>query len=94
MGCYGRRVADSERRLAAMEARTDLDADFRTAQIAGFRAAIKEDRSQQHAAAFNAASQAAQAANVPRARTFLELAAPDPELGDLVAQLRKILEDR
>ena len=48
--------------MRTMQARTDLDPDFKARQIAGFEAALKEDRSQHHAAAFNAANQSRTAA--------------------------------
>ena len=60
-------------------------------QIEGFEAAIKEDRSQQYASAFNAANHFAQAGNLDRAKPLLEISAKDPALADLVAQLRKII---
>jgi hypothetical protein len=91
MGCYERRVLFSEQELQAMQARTDLDAEFRARQIEGFEAAIKEDRSQQFASAFNAANHYAQAGNLEKAKPLLELSAKDPALADLVAQLRKII---
>ena len=60
--------------------------------MAGFEAAIKEDRSQYHAAAFNAANHFARAGDVPRARPLLEIAALEPALADLVAELRAIIK--
>ena len=91
MVCYERRVLFSEQELQIMQARTDLDAEFRARQIEGFEAAIKEDRSQQFASAFNAANHFAQAGNLDKARPLLEISAKDPALADLVAQLRKII---
>jgi hypothetical protein len=91
MTCYERRVLFSEQELQAMQARTDLDAEFRARQIEGFEAAIKEDRSQQYASAFNAANHFAQAGNLEKAKPLLEISAKDPALADLVAQLRKII---
>ena len=91
MTCYERRVLFSEQELQAMQARTDLDAEFRARQIDGFEAAIKEDRSQQYASAFNAANHFAQAGNLDKAKPLLEISAKDPALADLVAQLRKII---
>jgi tetratricopeptide (TPR) repeat protein len=94
MGCYEVRVLASEASLKEMEARQDLDAEFKTRQIAGFEAAIKEDRSQYHASAFNAANLYAQAGNLEKTRTLIEIAAKDPALADMVSQLRKIIGGR
>jgi tetratricopeptide (TPR) repeat protein len=94
MGCYDRRAVGTRIRLALIEARTDLEPEFKARQITGFQAAIEEDRSQQHAAAFNAANQAAQGGNAVRAKSLLEIAARDPALAEPVGQLREILKDR
>ena len=91
MHCYAARVAVSEESLKEMQAREGLDAEFKARQIAGFEAAIKEDRSQQYASAFNAANHYAQAGKLDTARQLLELASKDPALADLVGQLRKII---
>jgi tetratricopeptide (TPR) repeat protein len=91
MTCYEKRVLASEQSLREMQAREDLDAEFKARQIEGFEAAIKEDRSQQYASAFNAANHFAQAGNLEKARPLLELSAKDPALADMVAQLRKII---
>lgn len=91
MTCYAGHVAQDEAGLRKMEARTDLDPDFRAAQIKGFQAAMDEDRGQQYAAAFNAANNYARGGNVEKARTLLEVAAKDPALADKVEQLRKII---
>jgi len=91
MHCYETRVLMSEQSLKDMQAREGLDAEFKARQIAGFEAAIKEDRSQQYASAFNAANHYAQAGNLEKARPLLELASRDPALADLVGQLRKLI---
>ncbi len=91
MHCYGDVVKEDEDGLAGMQGRTDLDPEFRARQIAGFEAALKEDRAHQYAAAFNAANQYAHGGNVPKARPLLEFAAQDPSLATQVAQLRKII---
>lgn len=91
MGCYERRVLFSEQSLKEMQAREDLDAEFKARQIEGFEAAIKEDRSQHYASAFNAANLYAQAGKIDKARPLLEVSARDPALADMVAQLRKII---
>ena len=92
MDCYEQNVAESEAGLRSMQSRTDIDADFKARQIAGFEAALKEDRGQYHAAAFNAANQGARAGRADRARELLEIAAKDPALDALVQQLRAILK--
>jgi hypothetical protein len=94
MDCYKQNVAESEAGLRGMEARTDLDPDFRARQIAGFKASLKEDQSQYYAAAFNAANQGTRAGQIDRARTLLEIAAKDPALDGLVQQLRAILKGK
>jgi tetratricopeptide (TPR) repeat protein len=91
MGCYDENVKDSETGLRAMANRTDIDPQFRAHQIEGFEAAIKEDRSHQYAAAFNAANQYAHGGNVDKARTLLEIASLDPALSKQVADLRRII---
>ena len=91
MDCYRQNVLESEAALRTMERRTDVDPDFKVSQIAGFQVAIKEDRAQYHAAAFNAANQHTRGGNIARARELIEVAAKDPALADLVGQLREIL---
>jgi tetratricopeptide (TPR) repeat protein len=91
MTCYEAAVFVSEAGLRAIEAKTDLDPDFRARQIEGFKAAVELDRSQYHAAAFNAANYFVQAGNRDKARVLIEVAAKDPALEKVVAQLRKII---
>jgi tetratricopeptide (TPR) repeat protein len=91
MGCYETGVKESEAGLRSMQAREDVDPDFKARQIAGFEAALKEDRTQQYAAAFNAANQYAHGGDVPKAKILLEIAARDPALATQVADLRKII---
>jgi hypothetical protein len=74
-----------------METNTQIDPDFKAHQIEGFKAAVKEDRSQYHAAAFNAANHFARAGNFDKARPLLDIAARDPALEKPVAELRKII---
>ena len=91
MTCYERAAQVSEAGLRAMEANADIDPDFKARQIEGFKAAVEEDRSQQYAAAFNAANYFAQAGNRDKARVLIEVAAKDPALEKVVAELRKII---
>jgi tetratricopeptide (TPR) repeat protein len=90
--CYHGNVALDTNKLAEMRARTDLDPDFQASQIAGFEAALAEDRSQQYAAAYNAANHYARGGDVTKARPLLDIAAEDPALADRVKQLRDIIK--
>jgi hypothetical protein len=92
MGCYAANAKDFELGRRAMEARTDLEPDFKAAQLAGFDVALKEALSQQHAAAFNAANQNAHGGNFEKARGLIEIAAQDPSLADKVMELREIIK--
>jgi hypothetical protein len=74
-----------------MEARTDVDPEYRARQVEGLAAAIKEDRSQQYASACNAANHHARLGNRDKARALLDVAAKDPALEKAVAELRKII---
>jgi len=90
--CYDARVSESEAGLAGILSKPELDPDFRQRQIVSFETAIKEDRSQYYAAAFNAANHYARAGELDKARPLLEMAAADPALADLVRQLREIIK--
>ena len=68
MNCYERAALFAEQGLAKMLAMKDIDEDFRARQIEGFNAAIKEDRSQQYASAFNAANHYMRAGEAPKAK--------------------------
>jgi tetratricopeptide (TPR) repeat protein len=91
MRCYERGALDSEAALLVMETKEGLDPEFRASQIEKFRLAVADDRSQQYAAAFNAANHYARGGEVESARTLLEIAAKDPALASRVAELRKII---
>jgi hypothetical protein len=91
MGCYERAAYVARAGLQKMLAAENVDPEFKARQIAGFEAAIKEDTSQQYAAAFNAANHYARGGDPAKARTLLEIAARDPALEARVAELRKIL---
>jgi tetratricopeptide (TPR) repeat protein len=90
--CYDARVQENEARLFAVRANPNFDPDFKQRQITGFEAAIKDDRGQYHAAAFNAANNFVRAGEIPRARPLLEIAAREPSLADLVRQLREYIK--
>jgi hypothetical protein len=91
MRCYERVIAEGEASIATLEANPDLDPVFRTRQVANFRAQIDSDRSQQYAAAFNAANHFARGGQIPKARVLIEVAARDPGLADRIAALRKMI---
>ena len=69
----------------------NVDETFRASQIAGFQAAIREDRSQQSASAFNAAVNYARANNREKALEFCDLAAKDPNRAAQAAELRALI---
>jgi tetratricopeptide (TPR) repeat protein len=90
--CYQGAVAVDATKLGRLRARTDLDPDFQASQIAGVEATLAEDRSQQYAAAYNAANHYARGGDVVKARPLLDVAAEDPALADRVKQLRDIIK--
>ena len=92
MACYEAQAIVARQGLQRMEARENVDPDFKARQIANFQAAIKEDMSQHYASAFNAANNFARGGDTKKARTLLDEAAKDPALATSVAQLRKILD--
>lgn len=92
MACYEAQAVVAQEGLKRMEARENIDPDFKARQIAGFQAAIKEDMSQHYASAFNAANHYLRGGDPKKARTLLDVAAKDTALATGVAQLRKILD--
>lgn len=91
MGCYDRVAIETEAGLKAMEEKTEIDPEFKAQQIEGFKAAIREDRSQYYASAFNAANHYARAGDVEKAKPLLAIAARDPALDKVVSDLRRII---
>ena len=89
MECYRASALDTERRMRVMAAREDLDPEWRTAQLAGFEIAIKEDRSQESASAYNAAVNFLRGGDRTAATTYADLAARDPVRAPKVEELRK-----
>jgi hypothetical protein len=89
--CYERLIATTEAQRAAIAARTDLEDSYRTRQLAGFDAAIKEDSTQKSAADLNAAINYARAGDVPNATIYMKRAAVDPERRLTVEDLRQVL---
>ena len=92
--CYADSVTDIERRREQMATRTDVDQAFRERQLAGFDAALQEDRSQRSAAALNAAMNFARAGDIPNANKYIDSAAGDPARAVPIAELRKAIEGR
>ena len=91
MGCYANSVVLNEFRRDTIAKTPDLDPEFVARQIAGFEAAIKEDRAQQYSAAFNAANHYARGGNRDKAKALVEIAAAEPSLAERVADLKRIL---
>jgi tetratricopeptide (TPR) repeat protein len=91
MECYRASALDTEGRMQAMAARDDLEPEWRAAQLAGFEAALKEDRSQESASAYNAAVNYLRGGDRTKAATFADLAAHDPVRLPKVEELRKLL---
>ena len=89
--CYDAAAQLSERARDEMAARTDLDEEFRTRQIAGFDTAIKEDRSQESASALNAAIGYARAGDRQAAERFIDQAARDPARRMTAEDLRQVM---
>jgi hypothetical protein len=91
MTCYELNVKESEDGLRKIQANPDLDPEFRAKQIAGFEAALIEDRRQYHASAFNAANHYARGGSIDKAKVLIEIAAQDPALASRVADLRRAM---
>jgi tetratricopeptide (TPR) repeat protein len=90
--CYAASILETESRREQMVARTDLDPAFRERQLAGFDAALQEDRSQRSAAALNAAMNFARGGDIPNANKFIDSAALDPAREGSILELRKAIE--
>lgn len=90
--CYDTSAARSERARDEMAARTDVDPEFRARQLAGFEAAIREDRTQESAAALNAAIGYARGGDTSTAEKFLDQAAKDPARRLTVADVRQVMK--
>ena len=90
--CYDLAAAATERARAEMAAREDLDAEFRQRQIAGFDAAIKEDRSQESASALNAAIGYARGGDTRTAEQYINQAVKDPARRLMAEDLRQVMK--
>jgi tetratricopeptide (TPR) repeat protein len=92
--CYDLDVKDDEKRLEEMRNATNVEEDFRAQQIAGFEAAIREDRAQASASAFNAATNYLRSRDFAKASAFADRASEDPERAAKVEELRKLIAER
>jgi tetratricopeptide (TPR) repeat protein len=92
MGCYEAQAFLAQEALKRMEARENIDQEFKARQIASFQAAIKEDMSQHYASAFNGGNHYLRGGDLKKARALVDVAAKDATLAAGVAQLRKILD--
>lgn len=90
--CYEGSVADDLNQIARLQKRADLDPGYQASQLAKLQSTLTEDRSQEYAAAYNAANHYARGGDIPKARPFLEIAAQDPALADLVKTLRDVIK--
>jgi tetratricopeptide (TPR) repeat protein len=88
--CYEKSADDNVSRLDAMR-KSDLDADFKATQIAGFEAVIKEDRDQQWGAILNAANAFARAEQIETALKWLEKIPADAALRSKADELKKLI---
>jgi tetratricopeptide (TPR) repeat protein len=89
--CYDLSAARSERSREEMAQRAEVDEEFRARQLAGFDAAIKEDRTQESASALNAAIGYARGGDRATAERYLDQAAKDPARRLMVADLRQVM---
>ncbi len=89
--CYGRLIAETERKRGEMAKRADVAEEFRARQISGFNAAIAEDSTQKSAADLNAAINYARAGEVAMATTYMKRAWVDPERRTAIEDLRQVL---
>jgi tetratricopeptide (TPR) repeat protein len=94
VGCFAANVREDRAGLASMEAHTELDADFRTSQIAAFKAAIVEDERQRRASALNSAAAFASGGTIDHVRELLDIAALEPAFADQIAKLNAYLDAR
>ncbi len=88
--CYEKSADDNVSRLDAVR-KSDLDADFKANQIAGFEAVIKEDRDQQWGAILNAANAFARAEQIETALKWLERIPADAVLRGKADELKKLI---
>lgn len=90
--CYRRSADDTAKQLEAMRT-ADLDPDFKASQMAGFQAAIQDDRSQEQASYLNAANGFVRSQNHARAREMLAGIPDDSVHAPGARDLRRYLDD-
>jgi len=90
--CFARNVSEDKQGMAAMEALTDVDPEFRASQLEGFKAAIVEDERQQRAAALNTATCYARGGNAARAQQFLPTAELEPSFAEQIQELKAFMD--
>lgn len=91
MRCYESAVLYDQSKLEEMKKAENVDETFRAAQILGFEIAIKDDKAQVSASAYNAAVNYARANNREKAIEYVDLAAKDPDRAKQAAELRALI---
>ena len=89
--CYGGSAADAERQLKAATDRTDWEPEFKAMRVNALENRVKEQRSQESAAAVSAAANFLRAGDVRQAQTYVNLAARDPERATAVRELQELI---
>jgi hypothetical protein len=90
--CYRRSAEETEARLEVTRA-ANLDPDFKASQIAGFQAAIQDDRSQEQASYLNAANGFVRSDLHARAREMLAGIPDDSAHAPGARELRQYLDE-
>ena len=89
MTCYAIDVKARENAIRSLEDKPGVDAVFKQSRIARLKSEIELQRRQHLAAAFNAANGYALSGDLAKARSLIDVAAADPELGDEIDELRR-----
>ena len=89
--CYTANIRETEKQRETMAKRDDVSEEFRARQLAGFDAAIAEDRVQLSAAELNAAINFGRAGDLASATVYMKRAATDPQRQPAVEDLRQVL---
>jgi tetratricopeptide (TPR) repeat protein len=92
MTCYRDRAQETADRIRVLQARAELDPDYRARQITSLEVSVASDTRQQHAAALTAANYDAAGGDLASAKPLAEIAGEDPTLADRVAKLRALLD--
>lgn len=88
MVCYDTAVAEIGASIERIQAHPKMTAALKAKRLEKLVADSVDQRSRYYASAFNAANMNARVGNYARAEELLAIAARDPELADLVGQLR------